>query len=405
MPFSPRSIHVHALTRRTRIVTSALAAILLLAIVATAAFSALQDERPVGHTDRITLAMPATDGPPETTEGELITHLSITGDAPEQVDMRLYLTDMEGRTLMPDPAYTVTVDLTNLNSGATAHGLTLDPVTDASTPTFTLDEPGMNGEGWWRVHTTIERPDVTPLASDFYILLPDPNIGGFEAPPAPDTDPAAAQVLTQTITQMSQWDSLRWWEWLSGGNDSLIMADFAVTTTEANGQPDSFRKDMLFAGGFERRTDGTPPGAPVRNHFTHVTIGDQGWDQSAEGEITETSPARYLPIDQYPETYKGADQIRFGIQEQIDGRSAQVVTFQVPSESPQSQAWFAFWIDADTGDVVKTTMVANNHYMIWIYSDVNESFVIDRPAGAVYTPATPAATPAASPTGTTTPRT
>jgi hypothetical protein len=374
----------------------ALAAILVPGILATTAFFLLRDEGTVAGPDGITLAMPATDGPPDTTQGELISHLTISGGAPDDIELGLYLTDMSGRTLVPDPAYAATVNLTNLKSGEVVDELSMNPTAEADTPTFTLDEPGMDSEGWWRVHTTIERPDGGPLTSDIYILLPDPNIRGFDAPPAPETDPAAAEMLANAIGQMSEWVSLRWWEWLSGGNDSLIMAEFAVTTTEANGQPNAFRNNMIYAGGFERRTDGAPPAQPARNHYTAVTIGEQGWTRNEEGEVTERPPSNYLPIDRYPETYQGADQIRFGIEEEIGGRTAQIVTFRVPGNSPQAQAWFAFWIDTETADVLRNAMVADSHYMLWIYSDINEPFAIEPPEGAEYVPATPTSSPAAT---------
>ena len=368
----------------------AIGIILVLGTIVTAAFFLLRDTSSEDDSDRITLAMPATAGPPETTRGELITHLSITGGTPDEVDISLYLTGMEGKALMPDPAYAVTVDLVNLNNGATIDGLNMNPTPDALTPMFTLDEPGMDSEGWWRIHTAIERPDGDPLASDFYVLLPDPNIRGFDAPAVPETDPAAAEMLAAAITRMSEWNSLRWWEWLSGGNDSMIIAEYAVTTTEANGQPNAFRSDMIYAGGFESRSDGAPPAPPAQDHFTQVTIGDQGWNRNEEGEITEEPPANYLPIDRYAETYEGADQIRFGIEEQVNGRNAQVITFHVPGSSPQSEAWFAFWIDTETGSVLKNAMVANSHYMLWMYSDINEPFVIEPPEGVGYIPTRPA---------------
>ena len=391
--------HSRALTRRSRLLALALAlaAILVLGILAMTAFFLLRDEGAVADADSITLAMPATDGPPDTTEGELISHLTITGGALDEVKLGLYLTDMSGRTLMLDPAYGATIELTNLNSGAVVDERRMNPVADAATPTFTLDEPEMDSEGWWRVHATVERPEGNALTSDFHILLPDPNIMGFDAPPDAETDPAAAEVLASAIDQMSEWGSLRWWEWLSGGNDSLIIAEFAVTTTEANGQPNAFRNDIIFAGGFERRMDGGPPAEPARNHYTAVTIGEQGWTRNEEGEVTERPPSNYLPIDRYPETYQGADQIRFGIEEEIGGRTAQVITFRVPGGSPKSQAWFAFWIDTETGNILKNAMVADSHYMLWIYSDINEPFVIEPPEGAEYVPATPISSPAATP--------
>lgn len=369
-------------------------AVTLVTIIAAGGmFLYLRDNKPQGHTDLITLAAIANSGSPQETDSDLITHLAFTDGHPDDTQFKVSLTDIQGRTLPPDAAYEVSIGLTNLNTGSVIEPRPMDLVSDVLTPTFELKEPGLDEEGWWRIRTDITPPEGDALASEFYILLPDPNLAGFESPPASDDNPEAAAMLSTAITQMSEWTSLRWWEWLSGGNDSLIMADFAVTTTDANGQPPAFQNDMLFAGGFERKADGAPPAPPARNHYTAITIGEQAWSRNADGEIKPMSPTRYLPINRYPETYQGATSIQLGIQEDINGRNAQIVTFHVPTLPTQSEAWYAFWIDTETGDILKLAMVANNHYMIWIYTDINEPFIIAPPAGAENTIATPLATP------------
>lgn len=368
------------------------AVVMILAIVAFGGYMLLRDDEPKGQTDQITLAAPATSGPPETTAGVLITHLTLTGGTAGKTDVTVSLSDMKGRPLPINGGYGVEFAATNLNSGASVDARDMESSEVANTPTFTIDEPGLDDDGWWRLTTTVSRPDGGAVASDFYVMLPDPNLAGFDAPPSPKDDPDAAESLETALGQLSQWTSLRWWEWLSGGNDSLIMGRVSVTTTAANGQPPSFQRDMLFAGGFERRTEGAPIPAPSVNHFTSVTIGDQAWNRNAEGEVEETSPTRYLPIDQYPTTYTGATAIQSGISDDVDGRAAHIITFHVPTQPTQSEAWFAFWLDDETGDILKLAMIASNHYMIWVYSDVNADFVIEPPAGA-----TPASTPLATP--------
>lgn len=371
-----------------RIIAIAAAVILILTAAAYGSYRLLRDESPKGHADAITLAAPATNGPPDTTDGVLITHLTLTGGTAGKTDVTASLTDMKGRPLPVTGGYDVQFAATNLNTGTTVDLRDMEPSDTATTPTFTIDDPGLADDGWWRLRTTVTRPDGGPVASDFYVMLPDPNLAGFDAPPVPDNDPDAAVMLDTALAQMSRWTSVRWWEWLSGGNDSLIMGRVSVTTTAANGQPPSFQREMLYAGGFERKVPGAPPAAPSVNHFSSVTIGDQAWSRDADGVVEQASPTRYLPIDQYPTTYEGARAIQAGIADEVEGRPARIVTFHVPTQPSQSEAWFAFWIDDETGDVLKLTMIASNHYMIWVYSDVNEPFVIEPLAGA-----TPVATP------------
>jgi len=373
-------------------VIAAVVVIVFLILAAFGGYLAFREDQPKGHADQITLAAPATSGPPQSTDGVLITHLTMAGGTPGNTDLAVSLTDMKGRPLPINGGYGVEFEATNLNTGESIAPREMDPSQGTTTPTFTLDDPGLGDEGWWRLATSVTRPDGGPVGSSFYVLLPDPNLAGFDAPSAPENDSEAAKELDAALAQMSQWTSVRWWEWLSGGNDSLIMARLAVTTEAANGQPPSFENQMLFAGGFERRTDGAPPAPPSVNHYSAITIGDQGWSRNAEGEVKEMSPVQYLPIDQYPKTYAGATAIQAGIEDDVDGRPAHIITFHVPQQTTQAEAWFAFWIDDESGDIVKLAMVANNHYMVWVYSDISADFVIEPPDGA-----TPAASPVATP--------
>jgi len=369
--------------------TAVVAIVVILILAGAGGYALLHKETPKGHIDQITLAAPATSGSPETTDGVLISHLMMTGTKPGKMDFTVSLTDMKGRPLPINGGYGVQLGAINLNSGDSIDAHDMNATDAATTPTFTAGDPGL-GDGWWRVTTIVSRPDGAPVSADFYLMLPDPNLAGFDAPSAPQNDAEAEAALNEALTQMSQWTSVRWWEWLSGGNDSLIMARLAVTTPDANGQPPSFENDMLFAGGFERKDTGAPPPAPQTDHYSAVTIGDQGWSRNADGEVKEMSPIQYLPISRYPETYAGATAIQSGIEDEVDGRLAKIVTFHVPTQPSQSEAWFAFWIDSESGDILKLAMIANNHYMVWVYSDMNDDFVIQPPEGA-----SPIATPIA----------
>lgn len=372
-----------SIVSRNKIIASVIADLVLIGLISALVwFFFIREEPPTGQTDSITIAMPATDGPPQSTQGGMITHLTITGGEPGDIDLHVRLTDMAGQDLPSDADMTVTAGIKSLNHpGTQTSDITLNPVDDESTPTFQLNQVDLPREGWWRIRTVIEQPDHPELTSDFYVLLPDPNIRGVDAPESPESDEAAVATLNTAISDMSEWTSLRWWEWLSGGNDSMIISRFSITTPDANGEPDSFMSETLFAGGFEPGPDGTAPAPPQTNHMTSVTIGDQAWSIDGEGAITERSPTRYLPIDQYPETYAGAEHVRYGITEEVNGELSQIITFHVPTRPNQAEAWYAFWIGTETDQIHRMTMVAENHYMIREYSDVNEPFVIDLPEG------------------------
>jgi hypothetical protein len=352
-------------------------------------------DRAADLADVITIAMPATTGDPATSEPGALVHLTFAPGRQAENDLTLRLTDMDGAPLPADPEPRVTAEMTSLDHAVTRPGIVLE-ASDPATQTYGLSGLNLTIDGWWRIRATIRRPFMDDLTADFYLLIPDPNINGFGAPPRPGTDQEANTLLGDAMATMRAWTSVRWWQALSGGNDSLVIAEYAVTTTAANGQPDAFMSRTRYAAGFEPRADGSPPDPPARDSFTTVTIGDQGWNIDADGAVTPQGPVQYLPIDQYPETYQGAEHVRLGGVEDVDGEEARIVTFHTPEQPTQAEAWFALWIGTESGNVVRLAMVARNHYMVWEYSDIDAGFTIDLPASGARA-ATPVASPVASP--------
>lgn len=367
------------------------AVIILVLGVAALWYLVLREEEPQGHTDKVTLVVPAVSGRLHASAPALLVSLEMTGGTPGSTAFTLGLMMPDGAYLPDDGSHQVTAELTNLDDGTHVDALDLEPVADAPTATWSVEDPGIDSEGWWRVRMAIERPEGEALRAEFFLLIDDPNMRGFDAPPAPDSDPDAEAMLQTALTQMSEWDSLRWWEWLSGGDGSIITVEFSVTTPDSNGQPPSFQNRSTFAGKMVPGENGEPPGPPRVDHSTSVTIGDEAWQVGPDGTPESRPATRYLPIQQYPETYEGATSVHRGITEEVDGRMAQVVTFHVPALPTQSEAWYAFWIDVETGELLQLSMVAMNHYMVWEYFDVNKPYVLEFPEGV------PSATPQASP--------
>ena len=367
-------------------------AVIILALGGAALWTlVLRDEEPQGHTDRITLVVPAVSGRLHASEPELLASLVMTGGTPDSTTFELGLMMPDGAFLPDDGSHRVSAELTNLDDGTHVDALALEPVADAPTATWSVDDPGVTSEGWWRVRMSIDRPAGDPLRAEFFLLIEDPNMRGFTSPPAPESDPEAEALLGSALTQMSEWNSLRWWEWLSAGDGSIITVEFSVTTPDSNGQPPAFQNRSMFAGKMVPGENGEPPVPPRLDQYTSVTIGDEAWQVGPEGTPEPRPATRYLPIQQYPQTYDGATSVHLGITEPIDGRMAQVVTFHVPTLPTQSEAWYAFWIDVETGELLQLSMVAMNHYMVWEYFDVNEPFVLEFPEGV------PSGTPQASP--------
>ncbi|MGI8483428.1 MAG: hypothetical protein ACR2OU_04115, partial [Thermomicrobiales bacterium] len=229
--------------------------------------------------------------------------------------------------------------------------------------------------------------------ADFYLLLPDPNVHGFNAPPAPASDPAAQAAYEKALTTLTSLTAIRRSEHIGSGRDALVIAENAWTTS-TNGHPPSFESETLFSGSFVPRPDGSPPPAPTTNAYHSVAIGDEAW-QVVDGKWLEQSPIMYLPPAEWGSTYTGAQEFQFGTTEVINGEECQIITFHTPNLSSQSEAWFAWWVGKNSGKVRQTTMVANQHYMVWNYRDFNNDFVIQGPPAP-----SPSATPSASPEAT-----
>jgi hypothetical protein len=63
----------------------------------------------------------------------------------------------------------------------------------------------------------------------------------------------------------------------------------------------------------------------------------------------------------------------------MGGETTQVVTFYSPERQGQSEAWFAWWVGQETGNVHRITMVARLHYMVEEFRDFNVPFEIAAP--------------------------
>lgn len=304
--------------------------------------------------------------------------ITISGGRPGDTRFRLRPRDLAGRALTG--LSTPTLAVRQLTSGSEIP-TTLTASDDGSWLTDTLD----GNDDWWQLTPQLTLADAS-LTGEAFFLLPDPNLAGFDAPAHPETDPAAAAALEETLAAMAAWQSIRWWQWLSGGNGSMIVNQFSVTTPAANGEPGAFEAQSLFAGLFDDTTPSIPP--RVNDHLS-VTIGDQAMERDAAGAVSPAAPTAYQPITQYPENYAGADSIRAGAETTVNGERCDVITFHCPASTTQGEAWYAFFRSQPSGELIQVAMLAANHYMICQYFDRNVPFVLRFPQGD----ASPAASP------------
>lgn len=337
------------------------------AIAATAAIAAVgggtwwylrEDDDPKGASDRIDLLAGAYKGLPYQSEPEFFAMLSLTGGMPARTAMELRLFGLDAEPLGDVPPLSATI--ANLVTGEKSDAVEIVLQDDGS---WLLQQTEVQSDGWWQVVV-----NVGEVTASWTFLMPDPNLTGFQTPPSVEAEPDASALLAASINALSNRISLRWWEWLSGGNGSIILARFSVTTPKSNDLPASFESDSMLAGRIP--LDGTT-GTFREENWRTISTADGAMRAVDGGTPEPANVIQYLPIDQYHTTYANYEGVHFGTTAEIEGRDCQLVAFFLPGAI---DAWFAFWIDLETTFVREIFMLSVNHYMHWVYYDIDEPF-------------------------------
>jgi copper transport protein len=328
--------------------------------------------------DRVTLVAPArTEARDDIGDGTMLAHLTVAPARQGANTISVSLTDTMGRPVPNDPKPSISLDFLSLDHGTTKNGV--DLVQDPGDPTvFATSGLDLSMEGWWQVTATVERIGAKPASAPFYVLLPDPNTSGFDAPSDPDSDPDAEAVFRRGLGNLTSWHSVRWTESLGSGDDVLVVARFAITDGRGVGPP-AYEQEVLYSGGFAPRADGSAPEAPTTNARHSISVGDRGWLRTSGGEWLEQPPSRFSLPSTWDSVYSGGTDIQLGTSQVINGEDAQIVTFYSPGRSDQSEAWFAWWVGKDSGNVLQVAMIARQHYMVWQYVDINGDVQIAPP--------------------------
>ena len=315
------------------------------------------------------------------TDGEPvgITHFSITPVEPGDNEITVELTDMQGSALPEatgDSAVEMHYRTLRPDSTTTEAELTASPEATATWTTESLDLPD---QGWYAFDIALSNDNAKIGTTTIYLLLPDPSVHGTDAPILPETDPAAEAIYNQALDAYGSWDAGRWRESIGSGTDVVVVTEFSVTNRPS--EPPASLAESFYSGAFRTREDGTEPEPPRENFATRIMIGNQTWSRR-DGEPWEVLPGLGVgAFAERAEIYEGATNIRTGGTETINGTETQIITFYLPQKGGQSEAWFAWWVDSETGDPIRMMMVARMHFMVWDFFDVNGSFTIAPPAG------------------------
>lgn len=317
--------------------------------------------------------------PAYTAEGEMsaVLHLTIDPAVPGDNDLTLSVTTPEGESLPTDPEIRFALEFKSLDHGTVSYDQNL-PLLDAATATYGTTGLRFSLDGWWGLTVTIRRQGFVDSTAQTFLLLPDPNTQGFDAPPAPETSDDAQAVFDRGLNSMTSWTSVRLTERIATGTGAVVLFERAITTG-SNGDLPAQEVIGIYSGAFGGTATGEPP-APPSLRFTHtVTIGERGWQRTPEGDWLETPPGRAQPPSEWGSIYSGAEHIRLGATDELNGETVQIISFHTPDRIGQSEAWFTWWVGQDSGTVHRVTMVANQHYMVTDYGAINEPFTIEGP--------------------------
>ncbi len=308
---------------------------------------------------RIDLAAPTTADD----EGPLL-HLTVAPARSGENGLTLSLTDPDRAPLPLDPGSQVRLDFIGLDHDVVRSDVAAEA---DGTGGFTVGGLELSVDGWWRVDVLVRQPDGPEMAASFYLLLPDPNLNGTDAPRKPESDPSAIAVFERGLVHLTGLHRLRYTQRLTDGSGGLVVVDHAVNDGHDGETP--------------------PASSQTTGKFARIQVGNREWLRLPNGTWSERGASVFVPPSAWGETYAGATGFRLGRVEEVGGEPSQIVTFHVPGTQGQAAAWYTWWVGTESDRLHRQMMVSRSHYMIDDYRDFDAPITIEAPVtGAVETP-------------------
>ncbi len=272
------------------------------------------------------------------------------------------------------PVQRVKLDLISLNHDADLRDIEL--VQDPATGDFVSNGVQLTINGWWEVDVLVRRAGLEDVVVPFFVLIPDPNINGFDAPEFEGSSDQAQALFENALQIELNLTSVHYTERLASGLGGVAVSERTVSTG----------------------ADGLPPTSLQKTSSIELlTIGDTTWQRTPGNDWIERTYIPVYPPSEWGSTYDGARDFQLGRRVLVGDKPAQVVTFYVPESDTQIAAWYAWWIDEETGHLVNEAMVSRLHYMRWRFFDFNAPVDIPPPGSEATPQASPVVSPVASP--------
>jgi len=327
-----------------------------------------------GEVTQLDLAAPL----PGNTQAAESVHLIMSPMRAGQNEIRVKVGFMDlkatGETI---PVQRVRLDLISLDHEAEMRDVAL--AQDPSTGDFVSNGVQLTLNGWWEVDVMVRRAGMEDAVVPFFFLIPDPNINGFNAPRIDGSDEQAEALYKKALQIEMALTSVHYTERLASGLGGVAVSE-RVLSTGADGSPPSFLQ----------RT----------SSIEIMTIGDTTWQRTPGDDWIERTYLPVFPPSEWGASYDGATEFHWGRRVLVNDRPAQVVTFFVPASSSQIAAWYAWWIDEETGHLVNEVMISRLHYMRWRFFDFDQPVHLQPPGTEATPEASPEAMPQASPEAT-----
>ena len=330
------------------------------------------DEEPEasGNIEEVNLAAPLfrSDGPADSLhvivepvrEGENSLMLKVTGPT----------TAADAATV---PVESIEATIEPLAGDEGAQAIALEAAEDGS---YQSADPLQLADGWWELTVAVTRGGEEPRETRFYLLTPDPNVNGFDSVPELGSSDEAEAVYQQAIDRWSDLHTLTYIDRLSDGSGNVAVSQRSVTDG-ADGNPAGFHL--------------TAP------EYEMITIGDRTWMRQAGNDWIERTTISMYPPSAWPDLYTGATEFVLGKTVDVNGRDTQIISFHVPATDTLVAAWYTWWVDSETGYVVREAMTSSLHYMVYEFGEFDQPVVLKPPIGAASPVASPAPSPVASP--------
>lgn len=329
-----------------------------------------------GTVDLLDLAAPTGTG---TLATDLVIRLQIAPAKPGQNRMTVLVADINGQPIPNDQIALVRLGLTSLDHDAEQPEVETIPSPDGG---FTSQGVQLSLADWWRVDVLIRRLGMEDVSVPFFLRLPDPNLNGFDV----DTSSGSAEarsMFEQGLQGMTSMTSVQWSQRLADGGGIVLLSNLGVSAPNGD-EPATFTNTSYEYIPADRQQTLSATPIPTTSgsripSFEQVVIGTNRWQRQDGGQwLKGEASSPFLP-SQWGSNYDGATNFQMGRQEEVDGVMTQVISFVVPGTTVAT-AYYTWWVDPATGQVLQETMVSRSHYMVYDYHNINQPLPIAPPA-------------------------